>query len=244
MVLVVQLIVNQSENRSMCTESARRITWCYLGRVGYHAALSLQEELRQAILREESEDMLLLLEHPPVITLGRSASGQNVLVSDEERRRRGVELVQVGRGGDVTYHGPGQLVGYPVRRVGRLVKEHLHAMADSLVALLRRFHVEAWWDDQHPGIWSARGKIAAVGVDARGGVATHGFALNVQPALADFRMIVPCGIHAPVTSMHAFLGDSQTPTVEEVARIVGPDLCGRYGMHRGEASPALLVDRP
>jgi lipoyl(octanoyl) transferase len=214
--------------------------WSYLGLVDYPHALALQERLRAAITAGVAADTLLLLQHPPVITLGRSAQVEHVLVSEEERRRRGVDLVQVSRGGDVTYHGPGQLVGYPVRVVGRLVRNHVRAMTDSIVAVLTRLGIEAWWHEDRPGVWCAAGKIAAVGVDAKGGVAIHGFALNVSPRLDDFGMIVPCGLHAPVTSIAAQLGADATPSVEAVARQLAGELCACYGGCADEVPPASL----
>ena len=214
--------------------------WSYLGLVPYDAGLALQEELRAGVSRGTHPETLLLLQHPPVITLGRSALPAHVLVSDAERRRRGVALAEVGRGGDVTYHGPGQLVGYPVRVVGKLVRSHVRAMVVSVIAMLRRLGVESWYDDGRPGVWCSSGKIGAVGVDARGGVAIHGFALNVSPRLADFGMIVPCGLQAPVTSIEALLGPSRTPSVEGAARLIAPDLCRRLGSPAVEVAPGEI----
>jgi lipoate-protein ligase B len=214
--------------------------WAYLGRVGYHRALALQERLRQAILEGEDAEALLLLEHPPVITLGRSARREHVLVSEEERTRRAVGLVQVGRGGDVTYHGPGQLVGYPVRRVGRAVREHVKAMVGAILGLLSRRGIEGWWEEDKPGVWCREGKIAAVGVDATGGVAIHGFALNLRPSLADFQMIVPCGFPTPVTSVEALIGE-RTPSLEEAARELALELCRLWGARPLEVSTESLL---
>ncbi len=216
--------------------------WAYLGRIGYHRALALQERLRAAILEGDGgAETLLLLEHPPVITLGRSARREHVLVSEEERAARAVELHQVGRGGDVTYHGPGQLVGYPVRRVGRGVREHVRAMTDAILALLARFGIEAYWEEDKPGVWCEAGKIAAVGVDARDGVAIHGFALNLCPRLEDFRMIVPCGLQAPVTSVAALVGE-RAPSLEQAARILAGDLSARWRTAPREVPAASLLE--
>jgi lipoyl(octanoyl) transferase len=214
--------------------------WSYLGLIPYDAALALQEELRAGVSRGACLETLLLLEHPPVITLGRSALSDHVLVSEVERQRRGVALAAVGRGGDVTYHGPGQLVGYPIRVVGKMVRSHVQAMVESIIALLRRLGIESWYDDGRPGVWCSVGKIAAVGVDARGGVAIHGFALNVSTRLADYGMIVPCGIQAPVTSIEALLGSSRTPSVEGAARLIAPDLCRRFGSPAVEVAPGQV----
>jgi len=213
--------------------------WSYLGEIAYQRGLELMEQLREGILRGLCTEALLLLQHPPVITLGRSAAPANVLASDEERERRGVQLAHVGRGGDVTYHGPGQLVGYPVRRIGRGVREHVGAMTDCIVELLGTLDLQAWWQPDRPGVWCAGGKIAAVGVDATGGIATHGFALNVDPDLSHFQMIVPCGLQAPVTSIARELGAA--PGVEELARRLAPRLCRSFNADAVEVPPEEIL---
>ena len=206
------------------------LAWSYLGRVAYGDGLELQARARQAILDGGGLDTLLLLEHPPVITLGRSAVEGNVLAAPDELRRRGVALERTERGGDVTYHGPGQLVGYPVRRVGRGVKAHVQGMARAVIALLGELGVEGWWRDDHPGVWTGAGKVAAVGVDARGGVATHGFALNVSVNLEHYALIVPCGYSAPVASLHALLsGQDQDLELAHLAPRLAALLAREYG---------------
>jgi lipoyl(octanoyl) transferase len=217
------------------------VRWAYLGQLEYRRALELQQRLRTAVLNGESPGALLLLEHPPVITVGSSTRGlDHVLISDGERARRGVDLVRVSRGGDVTYHGPGQLVGYPIRKVGRAVKQHVRGMAQALVNVLGELGIDASWENGRPGVWTGSGKIAAVGVDARTGVTIHGFALNVRPALADFAMIVPCGLQAPVTSVAAILGEARAPSVEELARRMARELAALYGTRAEEVSPTEL----
>ena len=215
--------------------------WCYLGRVDYGEALALQLELREAVLARRCPDTLLLLEHPPVITLGRSARAQeNVLVTEQDRKQRGVALFRVSRGGDVTYHGPGQLVGYPIRRVGRRVRQHVEGMALAVGDVLRQLQIESFWEDRRPGVWTCKGKIAAVGVDARGGVTLHGFSLNVSPALDHFGMIVPCGLDAAVTSVEDHLGSDSTPGLPRVARCMAQALCQRYGADAEEVAAQEL----
>lgn len=210
----------------------------YLGTVDYAEGLRLQLELRERVRQGRLADTLLLLQHPPVITLGRSARRQHVLASDGALRRRGIELQQVSRGGDVTYHGPGQLVGYPVRRVARRVRHHVQGMAGALARVLERDHgVVARWEQGRPGLWTHAGKIAAVGVDARGGVAIHGFALNVRPDLGDYALIVPCGIQAAaVTSMAQLLGQD-CPTVEQLVDPVAIELARQYGCEAVPVAP-------
>jgi lipoyl(octanoyl) transferase len=220
--------------------SQRPLGWCYLGRVDYGVALALQERLRDALLRGAGTDTLLLLEHPPVITLGRSARPENVLVDDAGLARLGIALHRTSRGGDVTYHGPGQLVGYPVRLVGRAVEEHVRGMADALVAVLGELGIDARWSAEAPGVYTDRGKIAAIGVDARGGVAIHGFALNVSTDLSAFSHINPCGSPlARVTSVAAFAAEGAAPTLEEMARRVARELLARFGAASGDLPPPL-----
>ena len=205
--------------------------WCWLGQVEYHEALALQQRLRREVQDGLRGPTLLLLSHPPVITLGRSAGTGNVLISHQERRRLGVKLVRVDRGGDVTYHGPGQLVGYPIRRVGRAVQRHVKVMTDSLLSALEGLDISGRWDDRRPGVWVGGAKIAAVGVDARLGVAMHGFALNVDPDLDQFGMIVPCGYQAPVTSVAAELGPGgQAPALDDLAAQLAALLARGYGV--------------
>ncbi len=217
------------------------LAWSYLGRVDYGDGLELQRRARQAILSGEGVDTLLLLEHPPVITLGRSAREGNVLASPDELRRRGVALERTERGGDVTYHGPGQLVGYPVRRIGRGVKAHVQGMARAVIALLGELGVEAWWRDDHPGVWTGAGKVAAVGVDARGGVATHGFALNVSVDLEHYALIVPCGFSAPVASLQRLLPlEEQDLSLADLARRLAILLAREFGVEPSELDGASV----
>lgn len=206
----------------------RHLRWAYLGTFDYGRALDLQHRLRAEVLAGRREDTLLLLEHPPVITLGRSANRRHLLKPPDELRRRGVACVDVQRGGDVTYHGPGQLVGYPIRRVGRAIRAHVEGMATAIVSYLTDLGIRCWWSDAVPGVWTARGKIAAVGVDARGGVTMHGFALNIAPRLSDFDLIVPCGSDQPVTSVEAVT--SRTPALACAAEAMAAHLAAAFGV--------------
>jgi lipoate-protein ligase B len=172
--------------------------WAWLGRVPFAPIADLQEQIRRDVLAGRSAETLLLLEHHPVITLGRSAQPTHVLAAEPELVRRGVELHRASRGGDVTFHGPGQLVGYPVVRLDRGVVGHLRAMADGLAAVLARRGIEATWRRDAPGLWvsTSRGpaKICSFGVNVHRRVAIHGFALNVTVDLDAFGMIIPCGL--------------------------------------------------
>jgi lipoyl(octanoyl) transferase len=180
----------------------------------------VQERLRRDLLTGDAPETLLLLEHHPVITLGRSAEPAHVLAAAPELARRGVALQSASRGGDVTYHGPGQLVGYPVLRIDRGVVGHLRAMADGLIEVLAGLGIAAIWRREAPGLWvtTAQGdaKICSFGVHVHRRVAIHGFALNVSVNLDAFRLIVPCGLPGVVmTSIDRLVGggsSSRTPT--------------------------------
>jgi lipoyl(octanoyl) transferase len=215
------------------------LQWTFLGTVDYRRALELQLELRDEVAAGRRADILLLLEHSPVITLGRSAQAGNVLLGAEALAQRGVDCVRVERGGDVTYHGPGQLVGYPIRKIGRAVRPHVEGMCAALRAYLGGLGIESWWDDEAPGLWTASGKIAAVGVDARGGVTTHGFALNLRPKLQDYAMIVPCGMTKPVVSVESLKGEA--PSVAHAAADVTRHLAAAYQVEQVRVEPAGLL---
>jgi len=212
---------------------ARTLHWAYFGRVDYARALALQERVRAAVRAGTADDTLILLEHPPVITLGRSADALDVRLSAAELERRGVACVRIGRGGQVTYHGPGQLVGYPIRAIGRAIRPHVDGMARALVAYLAELGIAARWEAGEPGVWTDAGKIAAVGVDARGGVTMHGFALNLETQLDDFAMIVPCGSPRPVASIRSLLG--RAPSLREAAAELAGRLAAQY------ESPAVAL---
>ena len=181
-----------------------------LGRIGYAEAMHLQDSLVDARLREEISDMLLLLEHPPVITVGRRGSAQDILAPEATLARMGIEVHPTTRGGLVTYHGPGQLVGYPVVKLrvrGLSVPCYVRAIEQAIIIALAEIGVEAHIEEQHVGVWTAAGKIAAIGVAQRHGVTLHGFAVNLQPDLSHFNLINPCGIgQLGVTSAASILG--------------------------------------
>ncbi len=185
------------------------------GTVPYTTAWAWQRELVDRRRRDAVGDVLLLLEHPRVYTLGRRASRDNVLLDDAELARRGIEVVDVDRGGDVTYHGPGQLVGYPVLRLDGVhgVVDYVRALEQVLLVALARFGVAAERVEGYTGVWVGAEKVAAIGVRvAAGGVTSHGFALNVDCDLDDFAGIVPCGISDRGVCSLASLGVHTTMT--------------------------------
>ena len=197
-----------------------------LGTVPYEDALELQRALaRDRISGAIPEDMLLLLEHPPVVTLGRATKARNMISSPEFLASRGVELFEVERGGDVTFHGPGQLVGYPIIDLKRHRLDlhwYLRQVEQALIDVLAAYSIPAERNVGFTGVWTKGRKIASIGVHARDWVTWHGFALNVTTDLSYFDLIIPCGIDGvTMTSIGREIDgrDSQSPqaTVETAA---------------------------
>jgi lipoyl(octanoyl) transferase len=206
-----------------------RLEAVWLGRIGYREAWDLQKELVEQRAEGAIGDRLLLLEHDAVLTLGRQASEAHVLATPRELARRGIEVIRVERGGEVTYHGPGQLVGYPIIRLGDrglLVRPLVAALEAAMIETCTRLGVESFRRDGHPGCWveGDRGrphrKIGALGLRIERGVSYHGIALNVAPDLRDFELIDPCGVPGLVsTSIAEELGrTAEPPTTEAVER--------------------------
>lgn len=207
----------------------------HLGRVPYAEGLAIQQRVIAARKAGAIGDTLLLLEHPPVLTLGRNAHRSNVLASDEFLASRGIELHEINRGGDVTYHGPGQLVGYPIldlrgewpgkkslgyRHLGPV--DYVRMLEDVLIRTCGDFGVMTQRICKLTGVWTLAGgsvpekKIAAIGVHVSAGVTSHGFALNVTTDLRDFEWIVPCGISdKPVTSLELEAPPDRQATMED-----------------------------
>jgi lipoate-protein ligase B len=217
------------------------VRWAWLGRIRHAAATELQEALREAILAGRADETLLLCEHDAVVSLGRSAHREHLLVSENELGRRGIDLARASRGGDVTYHGPGQLVGYPVFRV-RSVVGHVETMVDVLANVVARYGVDARWRRDCPGLWVGSAKLAAVGVHIHRRVAIHGFALNVSTPPEAFSVIVPCGLsQAQVTSL-AGLGVTPPP-LERLADEVARAFAARLGRPGVSIAPSQLLSR-
>lgn len=198
-----------------------------LGLIGYREAWRVQEEVH-AEVAAGAEEALLLLEHTPVITLGRRVadSQKNLLASAEALGRVGVEVVESDRGGDITYHGPGQLVAYPIVRLidHRLsVGAYVRKLEDVVIATLGEYGIEGFKDDSAIGVWvrgadGVAAKICALGVRIKRGVTLHGIALNLTTDLSHFGLINPCGLGRPVTSMEQMLGE-RAPAMGELKRV-------------------------
>ena len=175
-----------------------------LGRLPYGQAWDLQKSLSEQRKQSLIEDQLLLLEHPHVLTVGRNGHLENLLISSDRLRDLGIELHEINRGGDITYHGPGQIIGYPIidlREWKRDVVAYVRALEEVIIRTLKRYGIEGVRDPGATGVWVNGAKICALGVHISRWVTTHGFALNWTTDLKYFQYIVPCGLTRPVTSM-------------------------------------------
>jgi len=180
------------------------------GLTDYDEALDLQARCEAARKADAIPDLLILLEHEPVYTFGRGADPQHLLLDPDDLARRGVKLREIRRGGDITYHGPGQLVGYPIldlQGYGKDAHKYLRKLESAIKASLEVFDLRAYTVEGMTGVWCGGGKIAAIGVGISRWITTHGFALNVNTVLDYFGGIVPCGLHdRKATSMQVQLG--------------------------------------
>lgn len=206
-----------------------RVRW--LGKLPYAEAWDLQKALWEGRTTGRSSwDYLLLLEHPHVYTIGRNGDSGNLLVSEDRLRELNAERFDIDRGGDITYHGPGQLVGYPIVQLDdpKRISAYVDRMQQALIGTLSHFGIEAWAEDGFTGVWTANGKIAAIGVRVSRGVSMHGFALNIDPDMTFFGHMNPCGItDRQVTSMREILGERVS--MEEVAEHLIPSFAAAFG---------------
>lgn len=225
----------------------REVGTYWLGRVDYGEALDLQRRLASARLRGEVGDSLLLLEHPPVITLGRGATREHLRLDEGLLRERGIEVREIERGGDVTFHGPGQLVGYPIFDLtgfGKDLHLFMRKLEDVLIRVVRGSGIHGERRAGQTGVWVDKAKIASIGVHVSRWVSRHGFALNVSTDLSAFDLIVPCGLHGiRMTSMATLLGHKvpiqavATVAAEEFGRVFA--CAPRWGTH-----PEMAVSLP
>lgn len=205
---------------------------CALGATPYRQGLALQDALVLARAEGRTGDWLLYPDHPSVLTMGRGGSAASVIADRAELERAGVEVVEVPRGGDVTWHGPGQLVGYPIvalDRVGRDLHLWLRTLEEALIRSLARYGVSGGRSPGRTGVWVGACKIASLGVAVRRWVGYHGFALNVRPDLSGFSLIHPCGLQGVrMTSMAELLGD-RCPGMSEIRSTVSNELVSLLG---------------
>jgi lipoate-protein ligase B len=237
----------------------KTLTVVVAGTVGYGPALQWQNELYRRRVAGESEDVMLLLEHPHVYTLGRRFSAEHLLLSLDALAQRGIEVFECDRGGSITYHGPGQLVGYPVLGLRDPdVIAYLRSLEETLIGAVRGFGVLADRRERLTGVWVGEEKLASIGVNVSRGVTKHGFALNVTTDLSYFAGMVPCGIPAvQVTSLERLLGSAppmeavQDAVVAELAAILGATVRHRTASELGlelahdvDPGPAAVVGLP
>ncbi|HJQ95347.1 MAG TPA: lipoyl synthase [Acidimicrobiia bacterium] len=214
-----------------------RIRW--LGRLSYLEAWDLQRAIWEGRVEGRADDYLLLLEHPPVFTVGRNGDGSNLLVSAEELE--GAEVHNVDRGGDITFHGPGQLVGYPILRLTdpKQVVPYVRMLEQVLIDTLADFGVEGWREEGLTGVWTRLGKVAAIGVRVSRQVTMHGFALNLDPQMTYFEKMNPCGItDRTVTSVSA-LADRKVSLEEAVGALI-PNFLNTFEIDRAETQLAAF----
>jgi lipoyl(octanoyl) transferase len=219
---------------------------CHLGTIEYREALELQERMRAARQRDELPDVLLTLEHWPVYTRGRRSGPGELPMGEDWYRMQGIDIVETDRGGKVTYHGPGQLVGYPIVRIDDVVA-YVRTLERALVSALGEEGIEARARPEdgpdYTGVWVGDRKIASIGVHVQRGVSTHGFAVNVENDLQPFQWIVPCGLE----------GVQMTSLIKETGRLSGQMRCFRrraafalaeaLGMRQRLVSRARVEDR-
>ena len=214
------------------------------GRLGYAEAFAIQRELVDRRKRGDIPDQLLFVEHPHVITLGRNGHMENLLASAEVLQRAGIAFEETDRGGDITYHGPGQIVGYPVidlREWKRDVVAYVRAMEQAIIDALASFGIESDREPGATGVWTSQGKICAIGVHISRWVTSHGFALNHSTDLSYFQYIVPCGLTKPVTSMKAL---GYTPSRADVQAALAREFSKQFDLELFEITePQLVTER-
>ena len=191
-----------------------------IGLVPYRKALNIQHRLLEMRKNGEIGDTLLLLEHPPTFTIGRKGDKEHLLINERYLSDRGIHFEEISRGGDITFHGPGQLVGYPIIELnekGRDVHKYLRGLEELIILVLEDFGIQANRIEGLTGVWVEGHKIASIGVGVKRWVTYHGFALNVNTELSYFDMIVPCGIpDVRMTSIAGWLGEKEGIQMEDV----------------------------
>ncbi|UCC80041.1 MAG: lipoyl(octanoyl) transferase LipB [Candidatus Zixiibacteriota bacterium] len=197
------------------TEKLKKLVSVDLGRTDYKTAWDLQKKLVELRQKEEIPDVLLFTEHNPVITMGRASSAGNLLCSPEELKKKNIELFEIERGGDVTFHGLGQLVIYPILDLnehGRDLHRYLRNLEKTIIDVLKEYGIDAGAKEGLTGVWAGNHKLAAIGVAVSRWITYHGAALNINTDLDYFKLITPCGISEfPVGSIKSMIGDEVDP---------------------------------
>ncbi len=201
--------------------------------ISFTAGTAFQEMLVGEKLNGCEDDYLLLLSHNPVVTVGAGSKKEHIVASELLLHREGIDIQHADRGGDVTYHGPGQLVGYPIINLNRFRVDpgwYIRSLEEVLERTILYFGLEGSSEPGFPGVWVGNDKIAAIGVSIRKGIAYHGFALNIEPNMRHFSYIVPCGLSdRGVTSMHSLLG-SGCPSIETVKLVLTKSFLDIFNM--------------
>jgi lipoate-protein ligase B len=212
---------------------------CHLGQVEYAHAAALQERLREQVIAGELPDLMLLLEHPPVYTVGRRSGAEELPLGEEHYRSLGIDVVRTPRGGKLTYHGPGQLVGYPIMHVGA-VPEYILTMERAIVDALAQAGVQAGTrlGHKHVGVWVGERKIASVGVHVSHGVSSHGFAVNVDNDLAPFGWVVACGL--PDVQMTSLAAEGGGEGLACFRKRMAYAFCRAFGFRQRLVTPERL----
>ncbi|HEY7750987.1 MAG TPA: lipoyl(octanoyl) transferase LipB [Ignavibacteriaceae bacterium] len=205
-----------------CIMENKSLTFCDLGLIGYKEAWDLQYEILNRRTKNEIDDVLLLLEHPHTYTLGKTADKSNLISSEEMLHQKEISIFEIDRGGDVTYHGPGQIVGYPIIDLSSWQKDthkYLRALEEVIIRTLDHFNISGTRNPKHTGVWIDDKKIAAIGIKVSRWVTMHGFAFNVNTDLTLFNGIIPCGIKdKEVTSLKSEL--NMTVDLAEVKSVL------------------------
>lgn len=222
-------------------EPARTVSLLDLGRCAYGPVHSLQLQAMERVRDSQTAEVIILVEHTPTITLGRRGDAANILADPETLAALGIEVHRVERGGDVTYHGPGQLVAYPILRLREYVagaSDYMHLLEEVVIRTLSDFRIQAGLRPGMIGVWVGHDKVCALGVRIRAGITMHGLALNVDPDMGHWGTIVPCGIHdGGVTSIRALLGS--TPEMGGVKERLAARFAEAFGvrlLRAGDAS--------
>jgi lipoyl(octanoyl) transferase len=218
---------------------------CHLGRVPYREASDLQEALRERVIAGELPDLMLLLEHDPVYTLGRRSGAGDLPLGEDWLRERGIDVVRTERGGKLTYHGPGQLVGYPIVHVGD-VMGYVRGMERALVTALGEAGIEARGRSadgrEFTGAWTGDRKIASIGVHLSRGVSTHGFAVNVDNDLAPFEWVVACGL--PGVRMTSMAAEGSAEGIACFRKRIGYAMARELGLRQRLVPAGRLASIP
>jgi lipoate-protein ligase B len=225
---------------------ARELQVCHLGKVPYREGVELQERLREQVIAGEAHETVLLLEHTPVYTLGRRSQTGDLPLGEEWCRRQGIDVVRTERGGKLTYHGPGQLVGYPIVRVAD-VRAYVRTMEEAIVTALGQAGLDgargrSGEGPQYAGVWVGERTIASIGVHLSRGVSMHGFAVNVENDLAPFSWVVACGL--PDVTMTSLAAEGVDEGVRCFRKRMGHALCEAFGARQRLVAPARIAQVP